>query len=451
MMVTIRQKQIEEEGELQRGKEHRSEIRHGIEMEFIPVNRFRRICCVILVAVGMFTAINIFKNVFHSSHTAPNCLDINVIESHAQYKYMTREEDGSVNIVFHVSETAPIAKFFRNKYRERNYTGIHHLMQTSTTQWKEIPTTKPVTIAGKLDSKPDVKITYPITAFGSPYVLNNDKICTGVHNLTFIIMVHTATDNFYRRSVMRETWANKDVLRNYSMRVLFLLGRPQDKKVQTVIEHESSLHKDIVQGNFLDTYHNLTHKGVLGYRWISEFCPQAKFVLKVDDDVFVNVFKLLLNMSKSYNADKRKIRCYVRINGTSPIQRKTGKWIVDDWEFINMTHFPVTYCNGFFVLLTTDIIKELYEASKKTPFFWVDDVYIFGLLPAKVGSVTFESVQGLNLNQKQALECFQKSEPCDYLAATAVDKGNMETLWFGAIHQYKNLVEAYAKSELLSV
>ncbi|KAL3878787.1 hypothetical protein ACJMK2_031115 [Sinanodonta woodiana] len=420
-------------------------------MTFIPVNRSHRMFCVLLVAVGLFTAVNISKDVFHSFHAVPNSIDINVIESYAQYKYIIREEDGSVNVVFHVSETAPIAKFLREKFVERNYTAIHHLMQTSTTQWKELSTTKAATTTGKLDSKPKVKITYPLTSSGSPYLLNNDKICTGVDNLTFIVMVHTATDHFYRRSVVRETWANKDLLRNYSMRVVFLLGRPQDKKIQATIEHESSLHRDIVQGNFMDSYHNLTHKGVLGFRWISEFCSQARFLVKVDDDVFVNVFKLLLDMSNSYKADRRKIRCYVRQNGTSPIMRNSGKWKVDDWEFINMTHFPVTYCNGFFVLMTTDIIKELYEASKKTPFFWIDDVYLFGLLPADVGSVTFESVQGLNLNQKQALECFQKGEPCDYLAATVVDKGNMETLWYGAMQQYKNLVEAYAKPELLNI
>ncbi|KAK3577726.1 hypothetical protein CHS0354_002940 [Potamilus streckersoni] len=419
-------------------------------MASIPMNRFRRLCCVILLTVVMFTAINTFQAVFQSSRLSPSYLNMQLIEKHASYKFITREEDGSVNVVLHVPKTAPIAMFLR----ERSLEGISILnplsMEVNTTFREGLTTIQHITTKEKADTSQEESITYPLTASGSPYVLNNEKICTGVHNITFIIMVHTATDNFYRRSVVRETWANKDLLRNYSMRVLFLLGRPQDKKVQTAIEHESSLHKDIVQGNFLDTYHNLTHKGVLGYRWISEFCPQVKFVLKVDDDVFVNVFKLLSDMSNSYKADKRTIRCYFRENGTSPIMRKNSKWKVNDWEFRNMTHFPVSYCNGFFVILTSDIIKEMYQSSRKTPFFWIDDVYLFGLLPAKVGSVTFKSVPGLNLNEKQALECFTKDQPCDYLAATAVNKGNMETLWYGAIHQYKNLVEAFAKPELLS-
>ena len=37
----------------------------------------------------------------------------------------------------------------------------------------------------------------------------------------------------------------------------------------------------------MDTYENLTYKAVLGLRWIIDHCQQAKFVLKIDDDVQV--------------------------------------------------------------------------------------------------------------------------------------------------------------------
>ena len=50
---------------------------------------------------------------------------------------------------------------------------------------------------------------------------------------------------------------------NHSMRIVFLLGKPKKDSTQALIEHESRLHRDIVQGNFQDEYHNLTHKGEL--------------------------------------------------------------------------------------------------------------------------------------------------------------------------------------------
>ncbi len=49
-----------------------------------------------------------------------------------------------------------------------------------------------------------------------------------------------------------------------------------------------------------DTYHNLTLKTVMGLKWASIFCPQAKFVLKTDDDIYVNL-PLLLDALSSEN------------------------------------------------------------------------------------------------------------------------------------------------------
>ena len=38
-----------------------------------------------------------------------------------------------------------------------------------------------------------------------------------------------------------------------------------------------------------DTYTNLTLKTVMGLKWGAIFCPQAKYVMKTDDDIFINV------------------------------------------------------------------------------------------------------------------------------------------------------------------
>ena len=45
--------------------------------------------------------------------------------------------------------------------------------------------------------------------------------------------------------------------------------------------------------NFIDSYGNLTLKTMMGLKWASRYCWRAKFVYKVDDDMFVNVENLL--------------------------------------------------------------------------------------------------------------------------------------------------------------
>ena len=58
------------------------------------------------------------------------------------------------------------------------------------------------------------------------------------------------------------------------------------------IIHNSSYLKDILQWDFMDTYNNLTIKSILALKWASTFCSNAKFVIKMDDDVFLNSVNL---------------------------------------------------------------------------------------------------------------------------------------------------------------
>jgi len=67
------------------------------------------------------------------------------------------------------------------------------------------------------------------------------------------------------------------------------------------VNREFERHKDLVQGNFIDSYRNLTLKAVLGLRWLSQYCRQAPFVIKTDDDTFINIFEIVRLMSENAN------------------------------------------------------------------------------------------------------------------------------------------------------
>ena len=47
-----------------------------------------------------------------------------------------------------------------------------------------------------------------------------------------------------------------------------------------------------MQGDFLDTYHNLSYKAAMGNLWVAEFCSQAQFVVKTDDDMYVDLYEV---------------------------------------------------------------------------------------------------------------------------------------------------------------
>jgi Galactosyltransferase len=78
----------------------------------------------------------------------------------------------------------------------------------------------------------------------------------------------------------------------------FLVGGVADEKVRSALYSESELHGDIIQSHVFDSYDNLTLKTVSALEWIDTYCYQVKFILKTDDDMFINVPRLLLFAEK---------------------------------------------------------------------------------------------------------------------------------------------------------
>ncbi|MCA9460432.1 MAG: hypothetical protein KC550_07845, partial [Nanoarchaeota archaeon] len=86
------------------------------------------------------------------------------------------------------------------------------------------------------------------------------------------------------------------------------------KGVRDKLRLENELYADIVQEDFQDAYKNLTYKGIMALKWIKEYCPNAKYILKVDDDIISNIFILLrhLHSLERHNiAQNNTIMCLV--------------------------------------------------------------------------------------------------------------------------------------------
>lgn len=220
------------------------------------------------------------------------------------------------------------------------------------------------------------KSEYPLS-LTVPFLIKNEQICDG--DVTLLIIVHTAIFHFERRSQLRMTIANtKLFMHRYKLKIAFLLGTTEDKTGAMLVEQENRVYGDIVQGDFLDTYRNLTNKGVMGFRWVTKFCSHAQMVLKIDDDIFVNIFKIIGYYFPMHKRRKNLIMCNTIFPGR--IMRRHSRWTVNTDEFRGRMFYP-KYCSGFAVLMGTDTIRAFYQAAHITPSFWVDDVYLFGLLP----------------------------------------------------------------------
>ncbi|KAK3107271.1 hypothetical protein FSP39_010813 [Pinctada imbricata] len=185
--------------------------------------------------------------------------------------------------------------------------------------------------------------------------------------------------------------------------------------------NENQEYGDIIQGDFIDTYRNLSNKGIMGFRWISENCRNAEIVLKIDDDAFINLFKLFEDLVQ-LKRRKKYIYCNRSPGNTNPIERDTrSKWSVHADQFRGFKSFPHMYCSGVAVFLSTDLIPALVQAAWSSPFFWIDDIYLFGILPSKVpGAVHGSFYKNFSYYYKEGLDCYMnKGSECHFLFVDA--------------------------------
>ena len=214
---------------------------------------------------------------------------------------------------------------------------------------------------------------------------HRQPIC--LNNTRMIVLVNSHPAYADKRQAIRQTWGstiqNPDKFRwphepkcCPRLRLFFVLGVNYSLIEPIVSEQEQ--HDDIIQGDFVDSYHNMTLKSLFGLKIVSELCKEARYLLKSDDDMFINLPVLLRRLDK--NPLKRSIMG-ARMRRTKPW--RTGKWSVTYDEF-PFEFFP-PYIHGSSYVISSDVIRQLYEASHYVPWIPLEDVYISGILGRIVG------------------------------------------------------------------
>ena len=218
------------------------------------------------------------------------------------------------------------------------------------------------------------------------YILYNPKLCDGLERsgLTWIVGIYSTPEQSARRKLLRETWANASLFRKNVFQTFFVMGRTSDAH-QKSIQAEFDQYHDIVQGDFVDEFRNATLKGLLALNYVSHYCRAAKYFIKANDDTFVNIFSVMHLLQESLS-HQHTVLCALWKENTMPILRDPAKcmqWCVAANELPGRTHFP-QYCAGLAFALSRELVSALYSTSLSVPYFWIDDVYVTGLLMPEV-------------------------------------------------------------------
>ena len=206
----------------------------------------------------------------------------------------------------------------------------------------------------------------------------------------YVVLVVSAVDNYERRQAARRTWI--DQLQHSSGRVktLFVVGQSGQQSIQ----REWRQYGDVIQVLVPDSARGAALKTAAGLLWIQQNCPQVKQILKCEDDVFVNVPKMLHIIESQqdesvllgtrvidgnpHNSHGNQLRirlpCGILTQFSSVADlRHAVEGKVWPWN-----KYPPFLLGGAY-LIGKQAIPRLLNAVQVTPVLPVEDVYITGL------------------------------------------------------------------------
>ncbi|XP_059385261.1 lactosylceramide 1,3-N-acetyl-beta-D-glucosaminyltransferase A-like [Carassius carassius] len=222
--------------------------------------------------------------------------------------------------------------------------------------------------------------------FGSsPYLLNNKDICKD-KDVLLLLFVKSSPGNFRRRQAIRSTWGQESYIRHklgVVIKVVFAMGVYPDvnsdslrwKKLHKELHKEHMNHGDLVQQNFLDTFHNLTLKLLLQFRWTHENCAHAHFLMSADDDVFIHMPNLVRYLQDLRRQNVRNLWVGHVHRGAPPIRRRDSKYYMP-FDMYQWSSYP-DYTAGAGYVVSGDVAANIYQATLSlNASIYIDDVFM---------------------------------------------------------------------------
>ena len=210
-----------------------------------------------------------------------------------------------------------------------------------------------------------------------PYIL----VCVVSHVNNFEVRNKWRT---FMKNVSLEDASSPALTLGYEMVFLVAEGSQNDSKK---LQKEHFDHGDIVQVGFQEAYHKLVSKSLAMLDWFNHWCQRAQFLLKIDDDVFLNLPKLANIIQKAQEKERIisgenfLLGRYV-MNRLTPRQ-KHSRWYIPETLY-NKTLLP-PFVNGAAYIMSKTAVHGIQSKCAKGPAILVEDIFLTGICRQKAG------------------------------------------------------------------
>jgi len=211
------------------------------------------------------------------------------------------------------------------------------------------------------------------------YSVPNTGACTREGRVLVAILVISAPAHKAQREAIRAAWGREREGVVFS----FLVGTVKGDLGRELLR-EATEHRDLIVSRVTDSYENLGLKTISGLDWVVQYCPDAEFVLKVDDDMFVQVDKLLeLVHSLLLEGKSQKLVVGNISRGWRPVRNPRSKYYITEAQYEGDT-YP-DFATGPSYLVSRAAVIPLVEEALVQKYIHLEDVFITGVVAQTVG------------------------------------------------------------------
>jgi len=270
------------------------------------------------------------------------------------------------------------------------------------------PTLEPVIVTNKLETiyDPDLDTFSVLDRTNVSFLMRPHNVC---NNAKIVLMALTAPKNVEKRERLRRQFGEKQ-----GVYILFLLGKTSNSTVQEDLRSENMLHGDMVQISVLDHYKALSYKTLTGFIWTNRFCGSAKYIVKVDDDVTVDLDNLMFLLDQKYGELSPHggnvpdiVECPSVMRNMRPWRQNHTQSIMSKWsiskEDMERRVYP-DFCPGWLYVVTPRVGLALAEvgvqhADELMTKARLDDIFVTGFLRERLPWTKLQQLHDGNMGK----------------------------------------------------
>lgn len=272
---------------------------------------------------------------------------------------------------------------------------------------------------------PDIKTCSQCINTTFDYVIMNAQACkTRFENeqIETVFVIFSRIENINARIALRRTWLKYAIDKSEQIRYTFVFGLSLKEEENKMLLDESALHGDITQGVFLDCYKGLTNKTLFALQWITQLCANARYFVKTDDDVFLNLFNLQRVLQINSDTLKSNVIGACAVN-RNPVRQKQSKYYISYSEY-PFFMYP-KFCSGTCYAASVELAHKIRQISVNVPYFPLEDVYV-GMCLQLIGA-TVKHVSGFNTNADSFLQ--KDFFTAEFISGHSLSPATIEIVW----------------------